>query len=224
MPRLCGLFVLLLLFACSEQALKSPVQDSDQTKSGQVGVYECGDYEFVTYTSADEVALYLADGYRVLKQVGAASGSKYSDSEMTFWSRGNSAMLDLGYRKFSDCQLNRGRIAWEEARRRGIDFRAVGQEPGWYLEISQGRTMLFVAAYGSQRVLLATPEPELTEAGESYQIEDDSHQLLVEISFEHCADIMSGEIFDNAVEVTLDGRLYHGCGLALASWWDQPNY
>src|SRR5688572_27332616 len=27
---------------------------------------------------------------------------------------------------------------WREARGRGIDFRAIGQEPGWYLEIDDG--------------------------------------------------------------------------------------
>jgi len=190
--------------------------------TAQTLVYECGDYEFIARTGAGEIALYLPDDYRVLGQVEAASGAKYTDDNMVFWSRGDEAVLDLGYRKYSDCRLNRQRAPWEEARRRGVQFRAVGQEPGWYLEIQDERQILFVAAYGSQRVLLPTPASILEEGLEIYEVADERHQLRVTITQQHCMDSMSGEDFDNSVSVELDGDRFQGCGLALEAWWDQP--
>jgi putative lipoprotein len=220
-PDKCFLVWLLLAFllgACSGQP-PSPGSGMELVKTGQILVYECGDYDFVTYSGPGQVALYMANDQRVLFQVPAASGAKYTDEEVTFWSHGDEATLDLGYRKYSQCQLNRRRIPWEAARRRGVDFRAVGQEPGWYLEMTHEQQILFVAAYGGQRVLLPTPEPVLKGEREIYQAADGSHQLRVEISLEHCSDTMSGEVFDSSVQVTLDGKRFAGCGETLEHWW-----
>lgn len=212
------LLLLFLLSACSGPS-PSPSDGMAFVKTGQILVYECGDYDFVTYSGAGKVALYTARDQRLLSQVPAASGAKYTDEEVTLWSHGDEAMLDLGYRKYTHCQLNRRRIPWEEARRRGVDFRAVGQEPGWYLEIAHARQILFVAAYGSQRVLFPTPEPVLDEEREIYEATDASHSLRVEVSLQHCIDTMSGEVFDSRVQVSLDGKHYEGCGEALEHWW-----
>jgi putative lipoprotein len=210
-----------LLGACSGQS-PSPSAGMELVKSGQILVYECGDYDFVTYSGAGQVALYMANDQRVLPQVPAASGAKYSDDEVTFWSHGDEAMLNLGYRKYSQCQLNRRRIPWEAARRRGVDFRAIGQEPGWYLEMTHEQQILFVTGYGGQRLLLPTPEPLLQGEREIYEAADESRQLRVEISLQHCTDSMSGEVFDSSVQVTLDGKHYRGCGETLEHWWSSP--
>jgi len=215
---LVWLVLALLLSACSGQS-PSPSSGMEFVKTGQILVYECGDYDFVTYSGAGKVALYMANDQRLLSQVAAASGAKYTDEEVTFWSHGDEAMLDLGYRKYSQCQLNRRRIPWAAARRRGVDFRATGQEPGWYLEMTHEQQILFVAAYGGQRVLLATPEPALKGDRETYQAANGFHQLRVEISLQHCTDTMSGEVFDSRVWVTLDRKRYEGCGETLEHWW-----
>jgi putative lipoprotein len=215
---LVWLLLPFFLSACSEQST-SPDVGMAAVKAGQVMVYECGDYDFVTYSEPGEVALYTSSDQRALPQVPAASGVKYTDDEVTFWSHGNEAMLDLGSRKYTQCQLNRRRIPWEVARRRGVDFRAVGQEPGWYLEMTHEQQLLFVAAYGGQRILLPTPEPVLKGERETYEVADNAHQLRVEISLQHCTDSMSGEAFDSSVQLTLDGKHYEGCGETLEHWW-----
>jgi membrane-bound inhibitor of C-type lysozyme/uncharacterized membrane protein len=212
------LLLLFLLSACSGPS-PSPGAGMAFVKTGQILVYECGDYDFVIYSGAGKMALYTPRDQRVLPQVAAASGAKYTDTEVTFWSHGDEATLNLGYRKYTQCKLNRRRIPWEEARRRGVDFRAIGQEPGWYLEIAHERQILFVAAYGGQRVLFPTPEPAVEGEWETYEAADASHQLRVAISLQHCTDIMSGEVFDSRVQVTLDGKRYEGCGAALEHWW-----
>lgn len=183
--------------------------------SGQTLVYECGDFEFVARTGPGEVALYLPDDYRVLGQVRSASGARYEGGDAMFWSKDDEAMLDIGSRRYRGCELNRARGPWEDARRRGVNFRAVGQEPGWVLEIQAERNMLMMADYGSRRVLLPTPEVELLDGRERYEASDERHSMVVEIELHHCFDTMSGQAYSNRVRVQLNGREYRGCGDAL---------
>ncbi len=204
---------LALLVACSSGA-RQPAGVAPKS-TGETLVYECRDYEFVVRTGAGQIALYLPDDYRVLGQVRAASGARYEDGDVVFWSKGNEASLDVGSRRYRGCQLNRARGPWEDARRRGVSFRAVGQEPGWVLEIQPERNMLMVADYGSRRVLLPTPEVELLDGLERYESQDERHHMVVEIELHHCYDSMSGEAYSNRVRVDLNGREYRGCGDAL---------
>ncbi len=209
-PRMLLAAGLTLLAACAGQQGTMPPLQTSQTL-----VYECGDFEFVVRTGPGEVALYLPDDYRVLGQVRSASGSRFVDGDVMFHSKGDEAVLDLGSRRYVGCRLNRARGPWEEARRRGVDFRAVGQEPGWTLEIRHDRNMLMEADYGTRRVLLPTPFPEPTDEGERYVAEDENHSMTVDIQLDHCTDSMSGAAFSNTVTVLLDGREYRGCGEAL---------
>ena len=103
---------------------------------------------------------------------------------------------------------------WEQARLRGIDFRAVGQEPGWLLEIDEGNQITMLADYGERNVTAPAPEPTFNDAtGEKrYDIETDSLRLHVSVRNQPCTDVMSGEQFPTTVVVTLDGREYRGCG------------
>lgn len=183
--------------------------------AGRTLVYECGDFDFVVHARGADVALYLPDDYRELGQVRSGSGAKYEGDDAVFWSQGDEAILDVGSRKYRGCQLNRSRGPWEDARRRGVDFRAVGQEPGWVLEIRHDANMLMEADYGSTRVLLPTPEAEIVGDVEHYDAGDRSHQLSVEIRLEHCSDTMSGESYSSRVTAVLDGREYKGCGETL---------
>ena len=215
--RYIVLLILLYLQACGSQPARAPMHPA---QPGKTLVYECGDYEFIARTGPGEVALYLPGDYLVLGQVRAASGAKYEGDGVVFWNKGDTATLDLGTRILGNCRMNIARVPWEEARRRGVHFRAVGQEPGWSLEVQHGRQMLFIGDYGNKRILLPTPEPELGGELVSYRVSDDKHDMLVEVTVEYCQDNMSGEVFENAVRITLDGEQYLGCGLALEADWE----
>ncbi len=217
----CSLLLLSgsMLLACSGQ--QGPAQGKMlPVEAGRTLVYECGSggYEFVARTLPGKIALYLPSGYRVLAQQKVASGTRYADVGISLWSKGPEARLELGSTRILSCQLNHSRVPWEEARLRGVDFRAVGQEPGWYLELQHEGQMLFVAQYGSQRAVFETPDPELVDNREIYQVATDGHQIRVEIELHHCTDVMSGEIYDSRVSVQLDTNVYRGCGLALEPW------
>jgi putative lipoprotein len=187
-------------------------------ETGRTFVYECADYEFVARTGPGEIALYLPYDYLVLGQVRSASGAKYSGDGVTFWSKGQEASIDLGSGRISGCINNPARVPWEEARRRGVEFRAVGNEPGWYLEIRQ-QQLLFVGKYGDERVLAATPQPEVEGDSTFFRTSAASRSLVVEILDESCSDTMSGELFETAVTVTLADHPFLGCGRFLSTEW-----
>ncbi|MFC1578792.1 MliC family protein [Pseudomonadota bacterium] len=178
-------------------------------------VYDCNGFEFVTRLGLGEMALWLPQRYLVLSQVRSASGAKYQEGDVVFWSKGDEAMLLVGDLEYRDCRLQPERGPWEDARRRGVDFRAVGNEPGWHLEIEHGRQLLYVGDYGEQRLIIPDPGVQPSGLARSYRAATEAGELVVEILDTACFDTMSGEAFPAAVTLTLDGRILQGCGREL---------
>lgn len=107
------------------------------------------------------------------------------------------------------------RDPWDEARRRGIDFRALGQEPGWYLEIDEGRSMHLVYDYMEREAVTPAPPPTVAGGRTTYSSSSGSQSLSVLIEDRLCHDGMSGLPFPSTVTVTIDGRELRGCGRTL---------
>jgi putative lipoprotein len=107
------------------------------------------------------------------------------------------------------------RDPWREASARGIDFRAIGQEPGWYLEIDDGRSMRLVYDYGERNVVTPAPVAATDNAGTTYTGKTSTHVVTVIVEDSLCEDVMSGEPSPNTVTVTVEGRELRGCGRRL---------
>ena len=183
-------------------------------------VYECTGIEFITRVGPGEMALWLEDRYVVLSQVRSASGTKYQEGDLTFWSKGDTAMLEIDGITYNDCRLNPARAPWEDARRRGVDFRAVGNEPGWYLEIREGKSLLLVFAYGTERLLHEAPSRVELGVERVYSAGEGDAEVRVLISPAMCTDSMSGESFPATVSVDLRGQRLQGCGRDLDHPWE----
>jgi len=99
-------------------------------------------------------------------------------------------------------------------RRRGIDFRALGQEPGWSLTIDEGHSIVFAANSMDDSVQLPAPALEVdTSSGiRTYRAQSAAHQLTVVRVPQLCRDPISDRVFDARVTVTFDGVTYEGCG------------
>lgn len=102
---------------------------------------------------------------------------------------------------------------WENARAAGIDFRAVGQEPGWLLDIYTQNRIILQYDYGERTVDFPLVPPTYPQEGATrYEANADGHTLAVTIRRSPCQDAMSGEPYPATVEVIIDGRTLQGCG------------
>ena len=89
---------------------------------------------------------------------------------------------------------------WDNARQRGVDFRAIGQ-------------ILFVYNYGANRLEFPAAAPTRSDDDRLvYQTSNGVETLTVTITPDPCTDIMSGEPFEHSVSVSLNGEDYRGCG------------
>lgn len=105
---------------------------------------------------------------------------------------------------------------WGHARSRGVDFRAIGQEPGWYLEIVENERIVLVLGYGSDTLVAEAPSRFDTAPGVTgYAGDSGDRSFTIQVRHESCEDVMSGEKFEAAVEVAVDDQTYSGCGRAL---------
>ncbi len=104
---------------------------------------------------------------------------------------------------------------WHRAKLRGVAFRAIGQEPGWLLEITNGTEILLVTDYGQNRNSYPYVEPVVYQEERRTQYVLESDGVTVEIRGQRCSDIMSGEEFEVSVSIIMTDRRLEGCGRAL---------
>jgi uncharacterized membrane protein len=107
------------------------------------------------------------------------------------------------------------RDPWRDAEARGIDFRAVGQEPGWFAEIDEGRSLRLVYDYGERQAVTAVGGAVVEQGTTVYRSTTGNPAVVVAIEHRSCGDAMSGQPFPSTVTVTIDGRALHGCGRPL---------
>ena len=216
------LLALFLLAVCTDTIEQSapingpPVEPRQAPP--QTYVYECGDgYSFIARIEAEKAWLFLPFQTISLPYVSSASGLEYSNGSAHYWPEGDKAVLAVDSETHRGCRNNRAKAIWEHAKLRGVDFRAVGNEPGWYLEISQSHNIVFVGDYGKTRYEFATPEPVLDQHVHTttYEVHDDAHSMTIVLKGERCHDSMSGEPFETTVSVILDGKHLRGCGKPL---------
>lgn len=181
--------------------------------------YDCDDGTQVVAqrrAATGDVWVFLPGVSKALPAVPAASGAKYSDGAVTFWSRGGEALVEADGRSLR-CAENRPRSLREDAKLRGVSFRATGNEPGWLLEITRGAETVLFTDWGKTRSAFPTPEP-ITDAAAGrteYRAAGGGRALTVVLEARECRDSMSGERFPTTVTVRLDRDVLRGCGTPL---------
>jgi len=211
-----------LLLACANSATHNDITVESRKQQDQstatTYVYECSDgYGFVARVQGEKVWLFLPGKTISLPHVPSGSGAKYSEDQITYWSKGDEALLEIGRDKHTKCMNNRAKAIWEDAKLSGVDFRAIGNEPGWNLEIIMRDRIVFVGNYGQNRYKFITTGPSIDQQARTtvYEVQNDTHEMSVIIVGRRCRDTMSGEAFETTVTVILDGKKYQGCGKAL---------
>ena len=107
------------------------------------------------------------------------------------------------------------RNVWHAAKLRGVGFRAIGQEPGWLLEMTTGVKILLVTNTGQTRTEYPYVEPEVFQDQRKSVFSVKQDELKVTIEGVNCTDIMSGEKFEVSVFIEFNSKKLKGCGRAL---------
>lgn len=185
--------------------------------AGETFVYECnGQYRFTARVEGGSVWLFLPRVTVNLPHVTSASGARYQSKDYLFWSKGQEAQLEGPAGQQYRCVNNRAAAIWEAAKLNGVDFRAVGNEPGWWLTIDPERVVL-VSHYGEQRVEFPVPEAEtdVDRLLTRYRSRRAGREIVIELQAVGCRDSMSGEEFPARVSVSIGAERLQGCGRPL---------
>jgi putative lipoprotein len=179
-------------------------------------MFDCGNgVFFAVRTVSGEATLFspqaLGNEVITLPQSEAASGARYAAGDVVFSSKGGLATFEIRERTFADCTSNPGGATTAEARRRGVTFRALGNEPPWVLEISP-QALTVTTEYGAKRTEFPHREPTIAATRTTYRSFLGLQELVVTIDPMPCNDTMSGEPFDNTVALTYEGTTLYGCG------------
>ncbi|MEQ1493142.1 MAG: hypothetical protein ABL932_21590 [Terricaulis sp.] len=103
--------------------------------------------------------------------------------------------------------------SWDAARAAGVDFRAVGQEPGWIVDVYTQNRIVALLDYGQTLIEFPRNAPTNPAEGSTrYESQANGHSIAMTVRRFPCEDAMSGEAYPATVEVVVDGRTLNGCG------------
>jgi putative lipoprotein len=178
--------------------------------------FSCGDaFRFSLRAEGPTATLFLPDTTVTLERTASAVGQRYTRAGVELWHDVHEATLGVDQSVFENCRLQDGADPWTEARLRGVSFRAIGQEPGWVLDILPGHRLDLIADYGARTVHAQAAPPVSRDGTLYYHATTIEHDLRVRLHPGQCADVMSGETFRWSVQVVLDGVTLTGCGRRL---------
>ncbi|SHO46837.1 MliC family protein [Desulfopila aestuarii] len=212
--------VILSLPSCSTQHQNPALQPSSPDSSvitQQTYYYNCPGSPDIPVSIKDDVAWIFLPGKTInLPHVRSGSGAKYSDGINTFWSKGEEAYFQTETGKIPNCRNNRRLAIWEHAKLTGVDFRAVGNEPGWMLEL-RPYYINYMGDYGETRQTFVRPEPESDreERQTVFRVDNGSDRMTIILKGKECFDTMSGEKYETTVIIRQYGNRLQGCGKAL---------
>ena len=212
---LMAVLVLSTSAGCVDEVAPADVlENHDSVVAPVTYVLVCDDNSrFTVRATESEAWLFHSTGTLNLMSVAAAQQSEYANDQYRLSISGENAEFATIGAETVECLNDRRSAIWEHAKLNGADFRAVGNEPGWNLEIQEGSRIVLVADYGASRTEVALPEP--IENSIARTTRWDTAEFTLEVSGNRCTDSMSGESFESTVVVTWGETVLRGCGRAL---------
>jgi uncharacterized membrane protein len=209
----------VLLTGCRDQA-EPPAFTTDLTPADTelTCVYESADgFSFVAAFRDTVAWVFLPRQTVALPRVLSASGAKYSDGQIMLWSKGQDAILSRPGLDDLTVTNNPRKAVWEHAKLQGMDFRAVGNEPGWVLELWGDGRVVYRGDYGQTVLEFTRPEPVTTQdpPRTTYTCTGAGHELVITLELGPCQDTMADEQYETSVTLLVDGQELRGCGKAL---------
>ncbi|WP_063463355.1 META domain-containing protein [Ectothiorhodospira sp. BSL-9] len=198
---------LLALVGCSSEedraALAGGSMDPDPARLGSV-LWDCGGIPVITRLRGETLELVMDNHVHHFQAEPAASGALYAGTvngdTVSFWNRGDEAVLTLDDETRLDCQMAQAPT-----------YRAQGNEPGWLVQIGPD-TLEISMDYGQRELTLATPEAVRDDSGVLYAAPTDEGSLEIRIESGLCRDSMSGMSYPDQVSLTWGDTEVKGCG------------
>ena len=215
-----------LLAACKPAAEPTPVAAPVEPAAAPVTeavapvTFQCGD-ERITASFDNvtgNVSLSIGGEALTLPQAVSGSGARYADEQGNeFWNKGSNATLTRTGKPAVECAQTALTSPWDDAKARGVAFRGIGQEPGWFVEVDQGEAPALRATLdnGSREVQVAQAQALADNAGFAGKTAD-GVAVELQIKREPCTDAMSGEAFAASAQLKVADQAYTGCGRFLA--------
>ncbi|MFZ5657949.1 MAG: YbaY family lipoprotein [Pseudomonadota bacterium] len=181
-------------------------------KPGGAHHWECGELGLMSRHPAGAGTVRLDANARswALPLARSASGARYADATGNeFWTKGANGHLRIDGEPARDCVQARQASPWNQALLRGVAFRAVGNEPDWFVEVDQGPTPHLRASldYGERELDLIA---KATASGFAARAGAEDVRLVIERRT--CVDGMSGQRFEATATLQVGTRRYAGCG------------
>ncbi len=178
-----------------------------------VHVYDCADGERLVTRGAGREQLELhRDGDELAMESVPADGDLAYQGEGVSWEVvGGEGRLTLGDGTRVRCGESPGAVVWEEARLRGVEYRAQGYDHSWELEVKDGaltfRAREREGSLNADRVIW-------TDDGAQLRAETADANVRVEMLDLECDNADAGLGLEQ-VRVTVNDRLLEGCGRAM---------
>ena len=189
----------------------NPATPAPAASDAAIAHWECGELGVMSRYQADPSRVRLSfNGHALeLPIARSASGARYADARGNeFWTKGATGTFALVGEARRDCVQAAQPSPWTAALLRGVAFRAVGNEPGWYAEIAGEPPMLDANLDYDERQLHAP----LRAISSGYESTDAATPVRLRIERRLCEDGMSGQRFEAVVALESGGATYRGCG------------
>ena len=165
--------------------------------------YYCGAQQISVTPQDDRLQLDYAGQQYDLRSTESASGARYvnddDDYQVSFWSRGERARLEVDGQDFPECRQAGAIIE---------PFTARGNEPFWRVDIENDEALL--QRMGEDDVTYSIVSQEHEDRQTKIRNDDERFQLTV--SEELCQDNMSGMFYPQSVTLDLEDESLRGCG------------
>jgi putative lipoprotein len=210
--------------AVTPGAEAAPPADASATRTPAPGeslqayVWNCDDGQAIRMRNLlreNAITIEMHEGGRKLPQAVSASGVRYTDGSLTFWTKGDTALFERQGSAPVNCRQNRFESLLADAKVRGVAFRGTGNEPGWTVEIGPGSRLEFVTNDGQERHAFETATESNEGGTRVYSAAEGEQSIKVTVSAGTCTDDMSGWSSDRRMVVEFGGQAYRGCATAL---------
>ncbi|WP_240454089.1 MliC family protein [Halomonas sp. NO4] len=174
--------------------------------------------DLVSAVTEEDLRLWSAHGAYRLSPAVVASGSRYQQGDLSFWAKGDEAMVESANGRL-DCTAELSRDALTRRQRPGVMFHGRGNEPGWTVSLAHDEPELsLVLDYGEREATLPYRVTEMDNGAGRVTLASGraDRPFTLELEAKACFDSMSGQPFPARVTLTIDGETYRGCGQGIA--------